>query len=318
MRVGERPAADLGVDLHRPLVELVDVRARLAVPELSNVVVLLLATPFDVGSARPAEHRVDCRLGEPLAFDHPLAVVRELAPAEERLEHGRLRLLELEEERIVVSLAEQQQNPDPRPDASDADDLTSRMRVAEPLEEPPAIVEQRPPIQAVDGTDRRDEPIRVAGSDELLDRDDERRVADDSTLAVDEGGQAVQGAQVIFRARLRDVAFGPGHVPGLHLSAPACRDLLDLEACVPDVERAGSSEPPHRKTVRASCREAHPPSLALVEAALATRDREARDEPLYVPLERTGQRLVEVVRTEHQPSVGRREDPEVREVRVTR
>ena len=54
----------------------------------------------------------------------------------------------------------------------------------------------------------------------------------------------------------------------------------------------------------------------LVEAAIAAGDREARREPLDVPVERPGVRLVEVVDAEHEPSVGRGEGAEVREVRV--
>ena len=56
--------------------------------------------------------------------------------------------------------------------------------------------------------------------------------------------------------------------------------------------------------------------LLLVEAAVAAGDGEARDEPLQVPLERAGQRLVEVVEAEDQAPVGRREGAEVGQVRV--
>ena len=54
----------------------------------------------------------------------------------------------------------------------------------------------------------------------------------------------------------------------------------------------------------------------LVEAAIPARDREARREPLHVPLERARQRLVEVVDAEDQPAVGCGEDAEVGQVRV--
>ena len=54
----------------------------------------------------------------------------------------------------------------------------------------------------------------------------------------------------------------------------------------------------------------------VVEAAIAAGDGEARDEALDVPLERAGQRLVEVVDAEDHPAVRRRERAEVGEVRV--
>ena len=57
-------------------------------------------------------------------------------------------------------------------------------------------------------------------------------------------------------------------------------------------------------------------ALLGVESAIAAGDREARHEPLDVPLERPGQRLVEVVDAEHQPPVGSRERAEVRQMRV--
>ena len=57
-------------------------------------------------------------------------------------------------------------------------------------------------------------------------------------------------------------------------------------------------------------------ALLLVEAAVAPRDGEARGEPLDVPLERAGERLVEVVEAEDDLAVGRGEAAEVRQVRI--
>ena len=57
-------------------------------------------------------------------------------------------------------------------------------------------------------------------------------------------------------------------------------------------------------------------ALLLVEAAVAAGDGEARDEPLDVPLERAGKRLVEVVEAEDDLAVGGGEAAEVRQVRV--
>ena len=53
------------------------------------------------------------------------------------------------------------------------------------------------------------------------------------------------------------------------------------------------------------------------EAPLAARHLEARREALQVPLERAGERLVEVVQVEDEVALGRGEATEVREVRVT-
>ena len=56
--------------------------------------------------------------------------------------------------------------------------------------------------------------------------------------------------------------------------------------------------------------------LLRIEAAIAPCDGEAGDEPFDVPLERAGERLVEVVDAEHHSPVGRGEAAEIRQVGV--
>ena len=58
-------------------------------------------------------------------------------------------------------------------------------------------------------------------------------------------------------------------------------------------------------------------ALRVGEAVAARRDLDAGGEPLDVPLPRTRQGLVEVVDVEHELALGRREQPEVRQVGVT-
>ena len=92
--------------------------------------------------------------------------------------------------------------------------------------------------------------------------------------------------------------------------------LVDVDARVPEVEVAHPGVAGHRLPVGASDGEVDRLSLLVVEAAVATGDGEARGEPLHVPLERAGMRLVEVVDAEDEPPVGRGERPEVRQVRI--
>ena len=82
----ERPAAHSGEDLEAARENRVEVRRRLPVPQLADVEVALLAVEA-LRVANPAEEDVARRLHHPLALDHPLAVVVELALAEVRLEH---------------------------------------------------------------------------------------------------------------------------------------------------------------------------------------------------------------------------------------
>src|SRR4051794_28694117 len=111
MRAGELTPAHVCVDPHRPWLHEVDERRHLRVPQLADVEVALDAVdPFDLD---PPEHDVARSLGQPLALDNPLAAVCELAAAEERLEHGRLRLLELQEQRIVVVTPEHEADESP-------------------------------------------------------------------------------------------------------------------------------------------------------------------------------------------------------------
>src|SRR3954447_21071697 len=128
----ERPATDACVGLHPWGIHQLHVGRSLCVPELPDVEVALLAVDRD--DPFPPEHDVCCGLHHPLALDDALPVLLESAPSEERLEHRLLRLLELQEQRIVVVSANEQQDPGTRTDAADSDDLPCRMHVLVALE----------------------------------------------------------------------------------------------------------------------------------------------------------------------------------------
>ena len=103
----------------------------------------------------------------------------------------------------------------------------------------------------------------------------------------------------------------------LDTAAPSwSTDVRDVEARVPDVDVAHLREARHRFAVLTHRRHHDRAADRLVEAAIPARDREARGEPLHVPLEWPRQRLVEVVDAEDEPPIGRGEDAEVGEVRV--
>ena len=137
MRLRERLAAELRVHRHRLRVHHLDQSRALAVPELAHVEVAAHAV---IGrDPDPAEHDVAGGLRQSLALDDPLAVLGERALAQERLEHRCLRLLELQEQRVVLVAAEHQHDPGARADAADADDLARRVDVAKALEQLPAV-----------------------------------------------------------------------------------------------------------------------------------------------------------------------------------
>ena len=129
-------------------------------------------------------------------------------------------------------------------------------------------------------------------------------------------GEPAQGAEVVPRARLGDVAR-----ENLALGSPQA-DVCDLRQVrgvgvgVPDGQRVHAGELPHRPPVRPDRREHDPPALLGREAPRPAGDLEAGRQPLDVPLPRTGQRLVEVVDVEDEVPLGRGEGPEVGQVRV--
>ena len=87
---------------------------------------------------------------------------------------------------------------------------------------------------------------------------------------------------------------------------------------VPDVERSHGGELAHGVAVRRTIAPATSLRAALRAKPLPRAGHdEARGEALDVPLPGAGQRLVEVVDVEEQAALGGGEDPEVRQVRVT-
>ena len=163
----------------------------------------------EVLGAQPAEHDVGGGLGQALALDDALAVVVELACAEERLQDRCLSLLELEEQRVLVVASHHQRDPRAGADAADADDLARRVDVAEPFQQPPPIARERLAIGAHDRPHRLLQLVVQLGRDELVDRHDARWVVADPQLAVHDLGQLAERSQASLGARLGEVLLGP-------------------------------------------------------------------------------------------------------------
>ena len=100
------------------------------------------------------------------------------------------------------------------------------------------------------------------------------------------------------------------------MGSPVPRGVVDVDPRVPHVERPHSCESGHRLPVPAGDREVDLLPGLRVESTAASRDREARDEALEVPLERARERLVEIVHIEYEPPVGGGIAAEVGQVRV--
>ncbi len=151
---------------------------------------------------------------------------------------------------------------------------------------------------------------------QLLDGDDQRRVADDAGLAVDEVRQLGERLEAVLGPRLGQVLLGALRLLRLGQRRHTLQGLLDVQARVPEVERPHSRELGHRLAIRAADGQVHGLALLVVEAAISPGDGEAGHEPLDVPLERPGKRLVEVVQAEDQSPIRRGKHAEVRQVGI--
>jgi hypothetical protein len=103
-------------------------------------------------------------------------------------------------------------------------------------------------------------------------------------------------------ARLLQGPHQPLARPDVELGGQPLKQFVGVHARVPDVDVAGSGELRHRVPVPGTGGDGEGAALLATEALLAGRDHEAGDQPLDVVLERSGERLVEVVGVEHQPS----------------
>ena len=130
----------------------------------------------------PAQEDVAAGLHEVLAVHDPFAMGSAVAAPDELLEHRGLGLLGLQEQRIGVVAAEHQHDPRPGADAADADDLAGHVGQAEVLEQVAAVARQRPAVAADHAPHEVEDLVSLHPLEQLLDRLDERRVADDAPL----------------------------------------------------------------------------------------------------------------------------------------
>jgi hypothetical protein len=289
VRPRQRPAAGRAVVREPVREDGLDVERDLPVAQLPHVEVPRSAV--DPG-ANPAEKDVARSLHEPLPVDDALPVIRETACANQRLEDRRLGFLHLEEQRVALVAAEHEQRPAPCADATDADDLSSDVAIAEPLEQHAAIGCERVSIASICGADRRLGTLVM----ELGERHDQRRLGNEARVV----GQGRERTPAVVRLRLDDrplqrlCELRVARVP-----QPA-NDRLRIETRVPHVEVAHLGEPRHRLAIRLDGPDDGCRTLGVGEPSLARGYLDARRETLHVPLERTGERLVEVVQIEHE------------------
>ena len=208
---------------------------------------------------------------------------------------------------------------DPRTgaDASDADHLSGEVHEPEVLEQVLPVSLQGSTVGADQVVDRLQELGRVVRRKQLLDGDDQRRLADDPQLAVDDVRQLGERLQAVLGLGLRNHPLRRLEVLLVEHGLQTRETLLDPRVRVPDLEVAHRGELPHRGSIRAHRVADDLGALLVREPVVATRDGQARGETLHVPFPRSMSRLVEIVDVEQELPLGGAEQTEVRDVGVT-
>ena len=157
----------------------------------------------------------------------------------------------------------------------------------------------------------------------LFGGDDHRGVADDPPPPVDQGGELIQGLRAVAGVGLGQQRLG-GLEPfgldlgpvGLDLGPELAQGRLYVQVRIPDVQEGLLREGAHRRAVALGRREGDLAPGFGGEPVVPPGHRQARGQPLDIPLERAGQRFVEVVDIEDQPPFRRGERAEIGQVRV--
>ena len=236
MAAGERRRADLAVDLEHLRLHHVDVRRELAVPELTNVEVARVVDRL--AGAVPAEEDVARGLHEPLALHDPAPVVLVHALADVGLEDRLLGLLDLEEQRIAVVATAEEHDPAPRPHAPDPDHLPGHVDDLVGLDERTAVRLEALAVARNHCCSSWRTFCGLGRGQQVLEPDDQRRVARDADLAVDLGRELRQRAQAVLAPRLGEALLEPLHRLGRDPVRPERLGVVLVEAAVPEREVA--------------------------------------------------------------------------------
>jgi hypothetical protein len=232
-------------------------------------------------------------------------------------EHGRLGFLGLQEQRFGSVSALHQGDPRAGADAADPDYLAGQLDQGEVPDQVPAVGLQGALVLAQHLTDQLVDLLCLHIGEELLDRLDQRRVADDAPLPVDLGGELAQRFHAVLGARLGHHLLGGLDSLGLELRPELADGVIDVQVRVPHVHEGLPRERAHGRPVALGRREHDLAAVLPAEPVVPAGHGQARRQPLDIPLERAGQRLVEVVDIEDQPPRRRGKRPEVGQVRVT-
>ena len=191
----------------------------------------------------------------------PFAVRLVPAPPDVLLEHRGLRLLGLEEQRVSLVAAEHQDDPGPGAHAADAHDLAGHVGEVELLEQVAAVALQGPPVASQHAPQELVDLVALDTLEEVPDRLDEGRVADDASLPVHDVGELVEGLEAVAGPGLGHVGLGLLPDGRADLVLQVLDGVLDVHVGVPDVEVGQARELAHRRAVLADQGQQHRAAL---------------------------------------------------------
>ena len=158
MGPGQGPAADAGIEAEAGRDHRLDLDRALHVAQLAPVEVTA-----DVDALGPAQEDVAGGLHHPLPSNHPLAVLLVAALGQRALQDRRGRLLDLQEQRVLLVAALEQGDEGPGADTAHPDHLAGHIDQLEPLQQLAPIILQGGPVGAELGMEAALDLLRRTG-----------------------------------------------------------------------------------------------------------------------------------------------------------
>jgi hypothetical protein len=152
------------------------------------------------------------RLHQPLADDDPLTRVPVLAGRVEAFQHRGLRLLGLQNQRVVDVAAKEKEDPATGADAAHPDDLAGHVRQSEASEQHATLRCQAARVARDQVGEPVLQPMPLVAGQEVVQPLDHGRLRDELQPPVHEPRESPRGLQVRARGGLRDVPL-PGPDP---------------------------------------------------------------------------------------------------------
>jgi hypothetical protein len=228
-----------------------DDRGELPVPQLPQVVVLVAATGGP--GTQPAEEDVTAGLHEVLTGDHPFTLVGVLRCAGIVGKGRDLGLFGLKEQDVRVPLRLEQQDPRPGTDAAHPDNLVRDVGKGEVIEQASSIRLHGGTVGGEQATDPLEEHVDIE-AEQLVDRDDQRRITDDPPPPVNHRGELPDRLQAVASVRLRERGLRGLEAGFLlpQLASGQCglvlgQGFFDVQVGVPDGKDRLSGQAVHRR-----------------------------------------------------------------------